>query len=325
MLSAAIKHVWIHHAGVTCPPLHTIPHGSTSNSDHECGNVVRFHCDPGHALVGPLSMNCNETGLWTEQQPSCEGIWVNDTYVYHTLLYCLCTFSFAVFRCSWAKGQQSLLYHLWCHAHSIFPILSLLVLLLWCGVQNGIRAQWSCGMWIRRNLERNISTMPRLGKHTSPITTFIFHSFYHSFHSHLYYILCCLSWCTPISFQCPALILIHTSSNFIYSPSFLPTPPLSPHSHNLWSPYPPSEWIHVCAGQSVWCECLSAWRSPHVCLRGDLWLWGGIHTQWGPEDQLHCWGSMEWRSAHLQLYAVKLYSCVYTYVYSIPCFKTLWM
>lgn len=94
------------HSGVTCPPLRSIPHGSTSASHYDCGDVVRFHCEPGYALVGPLSISCNETGQWTEQPPSCEGTgfmaytYTVYTHVYIIIVLYMCVRVHSVLQCS---------------------------------------------------------------------------------------------------------------------------------------------------------------------------------------------------------------------------------
>ncbi|XP_032048177.1 E-selectin [Aythya fuligula] len=63
---------------VTCPALTPIANGSVTCSDPSAnvtwGTNCTFTCEEGFVLKGPDTLQCESSGNWTEEQPSCEAV-----------------------------------------------------------------------------------------------------------------------------------------------------------------------------------------------------------------------------------------------------------
>ncbi|XP_068547255.1 E-selectin-like isoform X2 [Anas acuta] len=62
---------------VTCP-VPSIAHGSVTCSDPSVnvtwGTICTFTCEEGFVLEGPDTLQCESSGNWTKEQPSCEAV-----------------------------------------------------------------------------------------------------------------------------------------------------------------------------------------------------------------------------------------------------------
>ncbi|NXS74708.1 CR2 protein, partial [Pandion haliaetus] len=61
---------------VTCPQPPNIAnglHSAQSLTKLSVGVTVYYSCKHGYALVGNVSINCTETGMWSRPLPRCEG------------------------------------------------------------------------------------------------------------------------------------------------------------------------------------------------------------------------------------------------------------
>lgn len=64
---------------VTCsqpPNIANGLHSGQSLTKFSVGVTVYYSCKDGYALVGNMSINCTETGVWSRPLPRCEGGWM---------------------------------------------------------------------------------------------------------------------------------------------------------------------------------------------------------------------------------------------------------
>uniref|UniRef100_A0A3B3Z642 Fibulin 7 n=1 Tax=Periophthalmus magnuspinnatus TaxID=409849 RepID=A0A3B3Z642_9GOBI len=58
----------------TCPKVDAPVNGRKLGKSQSVGHEVHFLCDPGYELVGPESRLCQESLVWSGQQPTCRDI-----------------------------------------------------------------------------------------------------------------------------------------------------------------------------------------------------------------------------------------------------------
>lgn len=54
-----------------CVDVGTVKNGARQGSDFSYGKSVSFTCNNGYALVGSNQRLCQQSGLWSAEQPRC--------------------------------------------------------------------------------------------------------------------------------------------------------------------------------------------------------------------------------------------------------------
>ena len=49
----------------------TVKYGTRQGSGFSYGNSVSFNCNSGYALVGTAQRLCQQSGVWSGEQPRC--------------------------------------------------------------------------------------------------------------------------------------------------------------------------------------------------------------------------------------------------------------
>ncbi len=67
---------------IMCPSLSNPSNGIVSFNDLSIFSVATYSCNKGFFLVGLQVRECKTTGLWSEQEPVCQGAY-NQTSMYY--------------------------------------------------------------------------------------------------------------------------------------------------------------------------------------------------------------------------------------------------
>lgn len=70
--------------------------GKKNSSSYQYGNSILFECDVGYTLQGSSVRTCQDNGLWTGTQPTCQS---ELTSVYLTRIVRLCDAEFVLKKC----------------------------------------------------------------------------------------------------------------------------------------------------------------------------------------------------------------------------------
>jgi len=60
--------------GKRCRAVEDVKHGSWEPSgrrSYRVGSIIRYWCEEGYSLYGPVERECQENGTWTDTSPSC--------------------------------------------------------------------------------------------------------------------------------------------------------------------------------------------------------------------------------------------------------------
>ena len=74
--------------GKRCRAVEDVKHGSWEPSgrrSYRLGSIIRYWCDEGYSLYGPVERECQENGTWTDTSPSCR---ISGSYIYETYSSC---------------------------------------------------------------------------------------------------------------------------------------------------------------------------------------------------------------------------------------------
>ena len=63
---------------VDCDVLGDIDKGFVHYSSTLVGASARYFCHTGHMLIGNLTQNCQEDGVWSGVEPQCNSKWGKD-------------------------------------------------------------------------------------------------------------------------------------------------------------------------------------------------------------------------------------------------------
>ena len=79
---------------IMCSLLSNPPNGIVSFDERSVFFMATYSCNNGFFLVGSEIRECKETGLWSEIEPTCQGIII----IVHLIYSLMCTCSVCLFN-----------------------------------------------------------------------------------------------------------------------------------------------------------------------------------------------------------------------------------
>lgn len=64
---------WVFLAERSCGNPGVPENGNKNSSSYQYGNSIKFECNVGYTLQGSAVRTCEDNGLWTGTQPTCES------------------------------------------------------------------------------------------------------------------------------------------------------------------------------------------------------------------------------------------------------------